>query len=89
MDIQGTEASQQPHLPVYITNLPLPKYLDNTMSDAYNIVKNQTNIVGLQAKQFLSPCCSFKNKVYCMYVHELISIFSLTNTFSKSFSIHA
>lgn len=47
MDIQGTEASQQPHLPVYITNLPLPKYLDITVSDAYNIVKNPKHIVGL------------------------------------------
>lgn len=47
MVIQWTEASQQPHLPVYITNLPLPKYLDITVSDAYNIVKNPKHIVGL------------------------------------------
>ena len=87
MDIQGTEACQQPHLPVYITNLPLPTYLDITVSDAYNIiVKNQKNIVGLQAKQFLSPCCSFKNKVYCLYVHELINIFPLTNIFKVIFN---
>lgn len=70
MDIQGTEASQQPHLPVYITNLPLPKYLDITVSDAYNIVKNPKHIVGLlQQSNFYHLAVPSRTKyIVCMYM---------------------